>query len=177
MNARLPLLCIATLSLFLSSCGAFRPANPGDRTTQRSTRTKAPREREDPTSFIRTDITQHAQELLGIPYKYGGNRPNEGFDCSGLTRYLYQNAGLDLARTSRDQAKMGTRVDPAKARPGDLVFYKRPGGNVFHVSVVVMATQTELWVIHATSSRGVMREDILASSYWRPKIYQVRNVF
>ena len=49
---------------------------------------------------IRAGIVEHAEELLGVRYKYGGNRPREGFDCSGLTRYLYQNAGLDLPSTS-----------------------------------------------------------------------------
>ena len=169
-------LSLLSLLLLLSGCGAFKPAESTSRTgrTTRPARTTAPEG--DATSWIRTDITQHAQELIGIPYKFGGNKPKEGFDCSGLTRYLYQGAGLDLSRVSRDQAKQGKQVNMADARPGDLVFYKRPGGSVFHVSVVVLAKPGELWVIHATSSRGVMRENILASSYWKPKIYQVRNV-
>jgi hypothetical protein len=44
------------------------------------------------------------------------------------------------------------------------------------VSLVVMATKDEIWVIHSTTSSGVIRENILASSYWRPKIYQIRSV-
>lgn len=162
----LSLLCL----FLLSGCGAFKPANPTDRPA------RAPRSVEDPNSHIRTAITQHAQDLLGVRYKYGGNRPNEGFDCSGLVVYLYQNAGLDMARVSRDQAKQGKVVNNNDARPGDLVFFKKPGGSVFHVSVVVLSNPGELWVIHATSSRGVMRENILASSYWKPKMYQVKNV-
>ncbi|OAV43536.1 C40 family peptidase [Lewinella sp. 4G2] len=158
----------------LSSCGLFKPADPIGRNPQQPTRVA--RGSEDPNSWIRSDITTHAQELIGIPYKYGGNRPNEGFDCSGLVVYLYQGAGLDIARTSRDQAKQGKVINASEARPGDLVFYKKPGGSVFHVSVVVLSQPGELWVIHATSSRGVMREDILASSYWKPKMYQIRNV-
>ncbi|NJC28210.1 C40 family peptidase [Neolewinella antarctica] len=161
--------------VLFTSCGAFKPANPGTRTTT-SRPPRKPRVAVDATSWIRTDITQHAQDLLGIAYKYGGNRPHEGFDCSGLVRYLYQGAGLDLARRSRDQAKEGKLVNAKSARPGDLVFYKRPGGAVFHVSVVVEASPGELWVVHATSSRGVMRENVLASSYWKPKMYQIRNV-
>ena len=133
--------------------------------------------RPSPTSFIRTDIISHAQELMGINYKFGGNRPDQGFDCSGFVRYLYQNSGMDIERVARDQATQGKRIDATKARPGDLVFYKRKDGKpVFHVSVVVQSTPSELWVIHATSSRGVVRENILASSYWRPLIYQVRDV-
>lgn len=155
----------------LSSCGAFKSVNtPSDGRTPRNGG------RNSPTSYIRTDIVTHAQELLGTRYKYGGNTPREGFDCSGLTRFLYQNAGLDLSRVSRDQADEGRKIRPSEARPGDLVFYKRPGGKVFHVSVIVQASANEIWVIHSTSSRGVIRENILASSYWKPKIYQVRDV-
>ncbi|MEL7163248.1 MAG: C40 family peptidase [Bacteroidota bacterium] len=159
--------------LVLSSCGLFQPisSKPNGWEPQRGDRGNG-----SPTSYIRTDIVTHAQELIGTHYKYGGNTPREGFDCSGLTRYLYQNAGLDLSRVSRDQASEGRKVQAGDARPGDLVFYKRPGGKVFHVSVVVQADPGELWVIHSTSSRGVIRENVLASSYWKPKIYQVRDV-
>ncbi|MEM9260503.1 MAG: C40 family peptidase [Bacteroidota bacterium] len=157
--------------LVLSSCGLFQPiSSPSDGRTSRGS------DRNSPTSYIRTDIITHAQELLGTRYKYGGNTPREGFDCSGFTRYLYQNAGLNLSRVSRDQADEGRKIRPEDARPVDLVFYKRPGGKVFHVSVIVQASANEIWVIHSTSSRGVIRENILASSYWKPKIYQVRDV-
>ena len=155
----------------MSSCGALKPANPS-----LSQPTRVARGSEDPNSWIRTDITNHAQDLMGTKYKWGGNRPNEGFDCSGLVVYLYQGAGLDMERTSRQQATQGKVVSARDARPGDLVFFKKPGGAVFHVSVVVLSKPGELWVVHSTSSRGVMRENILASSYWKPKMYQIRNV-
>ena len=159
-------------SFLLTGCALFRPADP----TAPIPRTERGG-RLDPTGSIRNGIVDHAGELLGVRYKYGGDRPREGFDCSGLTRYLYQNAGLDLPRVSRDQAGLGELKNFDNARPGDLVFYRkgRPG-RVFHVSVVVEVRPGELWVVHATSSRGVIRENILASSYWKPKIYQVRDV-
>lgn len=163
---------LAAVSLFLSGCSLFKPADPSQpapRTSRGGT--------VDPTGGIRTDIVDHAGELQGIKYKYGGNKPKEGFDCSGLTRYLYQNAGLDLPRVSRDQAGLGKLKDFDSARPGDLVFFRKgKPARVFHVSVVVDVKPGELWVVHATSSRGVFRENILASSYWKPKIYQVRDV-
>ncbi len=176
MKSSPPALLPALGLLLLISCSALKPT--GSSTTNRG---RAPRPPSgavygDATSFIRTDITQHAQELLGTAYKWGGNRPGEGFDCSGLVVYLYQNAGLDLNRVSRDQAKQGNQIKLSEARPGDLVFFKRPGGAVFHVSVVVLAAAGELWVIHSTSSRGVIRENVLASSYWKPKLHQVRRV-
>lgn len=127
--------------------------------------------------MVRTELVSQAETLLGIRYKYGGNTPKEGFDCSGFVKYLYNDQGLDIQRVSRDQAKEGTPIDPETARPGDLVFYRRgPNQPVFHVSMIVDASPGAIWVIHPTSSRGVIRENILASSYWRPKIYNVRDL-
>ena len=163
-------------TLLLTGCGLLRPVDPTD-TTRLEPRQGSRGGTVDPTGSIRADIVEHAGELLGIEYKYAGNKPREGFDCSGLTRYLYQNAGLDLPRVSRDQAVLGKLKSFDNARPGDLVFYRKgKPARVFHVSVVVDVAPGELWVIHATSSRGVFRENILASSYWKPKIYQVRDV-
>lgn len=159
-------------SVLLTGCALLKPADPVAPAPQTDGGGRL-----DPTGAIRDGIVDHAVELLGIKYKYGGDRPREGFDCSGLTRYLYQNAGLDLPRVSRDQAGLGEVQSFDDARPGDLVFYRRGRpGRVFHVSIVVEVNPGELWVVHATSSRGVIRENILASSYWKPKIYQVRDV-
>jgi cell wall-associated NlpC family hydrolase len=154
--------------LLLTSCGIFKPVDGGSRTTTRPDSGNA-------TSYIRADISSHAEELLGLKYKYGGNNPRQGFDCSGLVLYLYQHAGIDIERVSRDQAKQGKEISLNRARPGDLVFYKRPGKPVFHVSVIVEAGINKLVVIHATNS-GVIRENVLESRYWEPKIYQVRDI-
>lgn len=156
--------------LLLTSCGVFKPA---DGTSGR--RPNAPRSGESPTAYIRADIVDHAEELLGLKYKYGGNNPRQGFDCSGLVLYLYQHAGIDIARVSRDQAKQGDRIPLKDARPGDLIFYKRGTGSVFHVSVIVETGVNKLVVVHATNS-GVIREDVLESRYWEPKIYQIRDI-
>ena len=130
-----------------------------------------------PAAGVRNELVRQAETLLGVRYKYGGNTPREGFDCSGFVKYLYNDQGLDIHRVSRDQATQGSPIDPARAQPGDLVFYRRgPSQPVFHVSMVVAAAPGEIWVIHPTSSRGVIRENILASSYWRPKIYGVRDL-
>lgn len=183
MKVFLPLLGFC---LLVSSCGIFVPFNterPDDRrtTTTRTPRTPRPAptatgsDRADRTTHIRADITAHADELLGLRYKFGGNNPRQGFDCSGFVLYLYQNAGVDIERVSREQAKQGRKIDPKKARPGDLVFFRRSGQPVHHVSVIKEADANRLVVIHATNS-GVIEEDIMRSRYWKPLLYQVRNV-
>ena len=200
---KLPILLLFLLGL-LSGCSSFRPVSTAVRnpsrapsgsvttapTTRQQPRTRperaprvakpVPRHKETPsgpTAAVRTSLVSKAEEYLGIRYKYGGNTPREGFDCSGFVKYLYHDQGLDIQRVSRDQAKQGRPIDPATAKAGDLVFFRR-GANqpVFHVSMIVAAAPGELWVIHPTSSRGVIRENILASSYWRPKIYTVKDL-
>jgi peptidoglycan DL-endopeptidase CwlO len=76
-----------------------------------------------------------ARKYLGVDYKWGGNDPETGLDCSGLTKLVYGQLGVDLPRVSRDQAKVGTKVDSLKeAKPGDLVFFDDP---VDHVGIYV----------------------------------------
>lgn len=168
------LLCIC-LPLLFTSCGLFKPTDTTGATRPSNTTNTRPDVGGSSASYIRTDIVDHAEELLGNKYKFGGNNPRQGFDCSGLVLYLYQNAGIDINRVSRDQATQGKKISINKARPGDLVFYKRNGKAVHHVSVIVEAGVNKLIVIHATNS-GVIRENVLESTYWEPMIYQVRDI-
>lgn len=73
------------------------------------------------------------KKYLGAPYRYGGNDPDTGIDCSAFTRLVYSQLGVSLPRTSREQAKMGYAVSAAEAKPGDLVFMGSP---VHHVGIV-----------------------------------------
>ncbi|MDI3329687.1 MAG: C40 family peptidase [Micrococcus sp.] len=67
-------------------------------------------------------IVQSARKHLGVRYVWGGNSPSQGFDCSGLVKYVMKELGVSMPRVARDQAKMGTEVASlAQARPGDLL--------------------------------------------------------
>ncbi len=74
-----------------------------------------------------------ALDQLGKPYQWGGNGPNS-FDCSGLTRYAWAAAGVDLPRTSSAQYSATTRISRSELRPGDLVFYHSP---ISHVAMYI----------------------------------------
>jgi cell wall-associated NlpC family hydrolase len=109
-------------------------------------------------------VLMRAISLVGTPYRYGGNTPESGFDCSGLVNYVYRDMlDLRLPRTSRELAAMqGPRIAPAQLASGDLVFFGN-GGEVSHVGIYV----GEGRFVHAPNSGGTVRLDRLDGSWWR----------
>lgn len=118
-------------------------------------------------------VTLRALSLVGTPYRYGGNTPESGFDCSGLVNYVYRDM-LDLAlpRSSRElAAQQGPRLPPERLASGDLVFFGR-GGQVTHVGIYV----GEGRFVHAPSSGGTVRLDRLDGAYWKDHYTGTRRV-
>jgi cell wall-associated NlpC family hydrolase len=109
-------------------------------------------------------VLMRAISLVGTPYRFGGNTPEGGFDCSGLVNYVYRDTlALSLPRTSRDLAAFqGPRISPERLAAGDLVFFGA-SGNVSHVGIYV----GEGRFVHAPSTGGTVRLDHLDGSYWR----------
>ncbi|QHQ29164.1 putative nlpc/p60 family protein [Xanthomonas albilineans] len=102
--------------------------------------------------------------LVGTPYRYGGNTPESGFDCSGLVAYVYRDMlDLRLPRTSRELAAVqGPKIDPQRLSTGDLVFFGS-AGSVSHVGIYV----GEGRFVHAPNTGGTVRLDSLDGTYWR----------
>jgi cell wall-associated NlpC family hydrolase len=89
-------------------------------------------------SESRKIIVQHAIDNLGRPYKWGGDSPSKGFDCSGLIVYAYQKADIDIPRTARAQFLSGKPVVKKELKPGDLVFFETPRAQkINHVGIFV----------------------------------------
>ncbi|MEE9350985.1 MAG: C40 family peptidase [Thiotrichaceae bacterium] len=110
----------------------------------------------------RNNVVQSTYRTLGSPYRYGGTTYN-GFDCSGLTRHVYQSAGIAIPRTAaqqRDQSK--TIANYSALLPGDLIFFKT-GKKTNHVGIFVGNGQ----FIHASTSRKRVIKAKLDTPYWR----------
>lgn len=123
---------------------------------------------------LRKDMVAFGKKYVGVPYKYAGSKPSTGFDCSGFTCYIYQNFGMKLDRTSSHQAKNGKKVNPKFTLPGDLIIFGR-SGKINHVGMVVENSKEGLFVIHSTN-RGVVVDNIMESSYWKPRMMYGRRV-
>ena len=77
-----------------------------------------------------------------------------------------RQAQIQLPRTSHEQARLGRKKEVTKVRPGDLIFFGH-GNRVTHVAIVLSRDRNRIDVVHSTSSRGVVRDNILGSEYWR----------
>jgi hypothetical protein len=85
-------------------------------------------------------VVTEAQKYIGVPYLWGGTDPSKGLDCSGFAQLVYGNLGVDLPRTSSQQATAGRAVASIDdARPGDLVFfdYSSSRAGIDHVGIYV----------------------------------------
>jgi cell wall-associated NlpC family hydrolase len=113
--------------------------------------------------------------LVGTPYRYGGNTPDGGFDCSGLISYVYRGAaGVALPRTTREMNAMrGTTIARNALKAGDLLFFATSGGRrVSHAAIYV----GEGRFVHAPSTGGTVRLDSLSNSYWQKNYLSAKRL-
>lgn len=87
-------------------------------------------------SSLGSRIASYAVQFKGNPYVWGGTSLTRGADCSGFTQSVFAHFGISIPRTSRTQARSGTRVSLSNLRPGDLIFYTK-GGSINHVALYI----------------------------------------
>ena len=120
-----------------------------------------------------SEITSYALSLIGVDYKFGGNSPEQGLDCSGLIRYVFQQAtGISLPRTAREQARVGESVAVDKLQPGDLVFFNTRRFQFSHVGLYIGDNR----FIHAPSTGGSVEVVSLEKQYWQKAFNGARRV-
>ena len=121
-----------------------------------------------------TDLVMSAMNFLGVRYRRGGNSVDQGFDCSGFTRYVFENSlGLVLPRRADQQAKDSSlqSVKPAELKPGDLVFFNTMRRAFSHVGIYV----GEGKFIHAPRTGGEVRIDDMRQAYWAKRFNGARR--
>jgi len=117
------------------------------------------------------DFRTSVAPWLGTPYLWGG-MSTSGADCSGFTKEILNNVGLDLPRVSRDQARMGRKIKQSELQPGDLVFFDMEfKGFISHVGLYLGGDL----MAHASSSRGVIIIP-LSNRYFQQRFVTARRV-
>jgi len=124
-------------------------------------------------SYATNSLIDNAKKLLGVPYKYGGNTPNDGMDCSGFVRYVYYyTLGIILPRRSAEIGQIGTYIDTYSLKEGDLVFFNTNGQSLSHLGIYMGNGQ----FIHAPSTGSNIRIDKLSSRYWSTRYEGAKRI-
>lgn len=116
-------------------------------------------------------VVNTARSVIGAPYKYGGDSPAQGFDCSGLVWWVYRVNGYDLPRVSYKQWGAGRKVTD-RLMPGDIVFYRTYTGKGMHTGIY---TGKETFV-HSPKSGGRVREEDTGKNYWQRRYLGAKRI-
>jgi cell wall-associated NlpC family hydrolase len=108
-------------------------------------------------------VARDAAQLIGTPYRYGGDDPRKGFDCSGLVRYTHEGQGLDVPRTAAQQSRAARPVPIGSLAPGDLIFFRIGSRGVDHVGIYAGNGR----FIHAPRSGHVVSFAYLDDPYYK----------
>ena len=163
-------MCFSRLALFLFTLVLCACAG-------NESRIAPPPEQIEPAPTAATEVANtvlfRALALVGTPYRYGGNTPESGFDCSGLVGYVFRDAaGIGLPRTSAALGALDRpKVSRSQLQSGDLVLFAS-GRKVSHVGIYV----GEGRFVHAPNSGGTVRLDRLDAPGWRDTFLMGKRV-
>lgn len=108
------------------------------------------------------EVANYVKQFVGCRYVYGGTT-SKGFDCSGLTMYVYKKFGVSLSHSARAQSTAGTAVSRSNLQPGDLVFFKdfRTNKGIGHVGIYIGNNK----FVHASTAKTGVITSSLSGSY------------
>lgn len=119
------------------------------------------------------EVLMQALSLTGIQYKYGGNSPETGFDCSGFVRYVFSQATkITLPPTARAISQMGKTVKKEELQPGDLVFFNTLKSAFSHVGIYMGNNK----FIHSPSAGGKVRVENMDNTYWKKRFNGAQRI-
>lgn len=127
----------------------------------------------DKASDQATSLITRGMDLLGVPYKRGGNNESTGFDCSGFVRYLYEKSvGQVLPRRAEEQARATETIAREELKPGDLVFFNTMKRAFSHVGVYLGDGK----FIHAPRTGKSVKIEDMREAYWQKRFNGARRV-
>jgi probable lipoprotein NlpC len=117
-----------------------------------------------------------AKSYVGTPYQWGGNT-KRGIDCSGLIHNSYKAAGIKVPRNAKEQSKYGKSKGWNEIREGDVVTFKfkEKREKWWHAGIVTKVSSDQVRFVHASTSRGVI-EDNLLSDYYKKNVKRIRRI-
>lgn len=118
-------------------------------------------------------LSSVALGLIGVDYKYGGDTPETGLDCSGLVRYVFQQVtGLVLPRTAKELSRVGDRVAIEELKPGDLVFFNTRRFAFSHVGIYLGDNR----FVHAPSRGREVEVATIDKQFWQKRFNGARRL-
>ncbi|MFM8589191.1 MAG: C40 family peptidase [Limnohabitans sp.] len=120
-----------------------------------------------------TDLITRSLQLIGVPYRRGGESADTGFDCSGFVRHLYEESfGQLLPRRADEQARSTETIARDELQPGDLVFFNTMRRTFSHVGIYL----GEGKFIHAPSKGKKVEISDMRAAYWNKRFTGARRV-
>ncbi|KNH05198.1 Lipoprotein spr precursor [Candidatus Burkholderia brachyanthoides] len=119
------------------------------------------------------DVVVGALNMIGVRYRWGGNTPGSGLDCSGFVRYVFQDTlGMTLPRRAEEMSLVGEKVTVSDLKPGDLVFFNTMRRSFSHVGIYIGDNK----FVHSPSTGSTIRVDDLDDGYWEKRFTGARRI-
>jgi cell wall-associated NlpC family hydrolase len=119
------------------------------------------------------DVVVGALNMIGVRYRWGGNTPDSGLDCSGFVRYVFQDTlGMTLPRRAEEMSRVGEKVTVSELKPGDLVFFNTMRRSFSHVGIYIGDNK----FVHSPSTGSTIRVDDMDDGYWEKRFTGARRI-
>ena len=119
------------------------------------------------------DVVVGALNMIGVRYRWGGNTPDSGLDCSGFVRYVFQDTlGMTLPRRAEEMSRVGEKVRVSELKPGDLVFFNTMRRSFSHVGIYIGDNK----FVHSPSTGSTIRVDDMENGYWEKRFTGARRI-